>query len=119
MPIVLVLEYVGVFIQVSIRDFDTGRIQTENNLCVLLKPRVHYSAIVFDWKESEACMWEKEICCSIEKNHSVYIEFLYIVLHDPVSSISLNHARQYIENSQVSLSSIQASLYFHSKTIAE
>ena len=63
MPIVLALEYVGVFIQVSIRGLNVVREQIENNLYVLLKTRVHYSAIVFEWQYSEACMKEGEIWC--------------------------------------------------------
>lgn len=35
--------------------------KTENDLYVLLKQRVHYSTIVFEWGNSEASMEEREI----------------------------------------------------------
>ena len=52
MPSALVPEYVGVFIQVTIKGFVIAYEQTENDLCVLLKQRVHYS-IIFDGEFSE------------------------------------------------------------------
>ena len=61
MPTVSFLAYVVVFSQIIIGSFDIMREQTGNGLCVLLKQTVDYSAIVFDWKFSEAYMKDREI----------------------------------------------------------
>jgi hypothetical protein len=61
MPTVSILEYVVVFGQIIIGSFDIMGEQTGNGLYVLLKHTVNYSAIVFDWKFSEAYMKDREI----------------------------------------------------------